>query len=62
MAYSMHYCPTCTTRRPALGYTCSVCGGPVRLTDLHLRPRSSDQSHSQRSARSAGTNRGTNAA
>ena len=37
MAYAMHYCPTCTTRRPTLGYHCSVCGGPVRLTNLHTR-------------------------
>jgi hypothetical protein len=37
MAYTMHYCPTCATRRPALGYTCSVCGGPVRLTNRYTR-------------------------
>ncbi len=30
MSYPYRYCPTCATRRIAPGYTCSVCGGPVR--------------------------------
>ena len=37
MAYQYHYCPTCTTKRPAIGYWCTLCGSPVRLTERPVR-------------------------